>query len=90
MGSCHARYENSDICWLYIEFRTKTRSVSIENIRRLTGHTASIDDIKQLTYMAYRFSTKIKAVETVKDRNFYLENYIISDKDKLGPCVLVR
>jgi hypothetical protein len=32
----------------------------------LTGQAASIDDIKQLTYMAYRFSSKIKAVETVR------------------------
>ncbi|KAG1122135.1 hypothetical protein G6F42_011766 [Rhizopus arrhizus] len=36
--------------------------VLIENIRRLTGQAASADDIKQLTYMAYRFSKKITAV----------------------------
>ncbi|KAF1807481.1 cation efflux family-domain-containing protein [Mucor lusitanicus] len=40
--------------------------VLIENIRRLTGQAASADDIKQLTYMAYRFSKKITAVDTVR------------------------
>ncbi|CAO0790054.1 unnamed protein product [Mucor circinelloides] len=40
--------------------------VLLENIRRLTGQAASVDDIKQLTYMAYRFSTKIVAIETVR------------------------
>lgn len=32
----------------------------------MTGQAASVDDIKQLTYMAYRFSTKIVAIETVR------------------------
>ncbi|KAI9312567.1 hypothetical protein BX666DRAFT_2030893 [Dichotomocladium elegans] len=36
----------------------------LENIRRLTGLAASIDDLKQLTYMAYRFSKRIVAVDT--------------------------
>lgn len=36
-----------------------------ENIRRLTGHAASTDDLRQLTYMAYRFSHKVVAVDTV-------------------------
>lgn len=40
----------------------------IENIKRLTGQVASVDDIKQLTYMAYRFSTKIVSIETVSKR----------------------
>lgn len=39
--------------------------VLIENIKRLTGQAASADDLKQLTYMAYRFSKKITAVDTV-------------------------
>ncbi|KAG0179928.1 hypothetical protein DFQ28_001994 [Apophysomyces sp. BC1034] len=42
--------------------------ILLENIRRLTGEAASADDIKQLTYMAYRFSRKIVAVDTVGDR----------------------
>lgn len=36
-----------------------------DNIRRMTGHAASVDDLKQLTYMAYRFSSKVQAVDTV-------------------------
>lgn len=39
----------------------------IENARKLTGQAASIDDIKQLTYMAYRFSSIIVAVDTVSN-----------------------
>ncbi|CEP14025.1 hypothetical protein [Parasitella parasitica] len=49
---------------LYIIYEWVT--VLLENIRRLTGQVASVDDIKQLTYMAYRFSTKIVAIETVR------------------------
>ncbi|KAI7860379.1 hypothetical protein BDC45DRAFT_430569 [Circinella umbellata] len=51
---------------------------SLDNIQRLTGHAASTDDLKQLTYMAYRFSHKITAVDTVKLFNF------------LSMCVYVR
>lgn len=40
--------------------------VCIDNIKKLTGQVASVDDIKQLTYMAYRFSTKIVSIETVR------------------------
>ncbi|KAI9323321.1 hypothetical protein BX666DRAFT_1885717 [Dichotomocladium elegans] len=36
------------------------------NIRRLAGQAASPDDLKQLTYMAYRFSSKVLAVDTVR------------------------
>lgn len=39
--------------------------VLLENIRRLTGQAANTDDLKQLTYMAYRFSKKITAIDTV-------------------------
>ncbi|KAI7901359.1 uncharacterized protein BX663DRAFT_514213 [Cokeromyces recurvatus] len=41
--------------------------VLFENIRRLTGQAACADDIKQLTYMAYRFSSKIISIETVSN-----------------------
>ncbi|KAG0340376.1 hypothetical protein BG000_000067 [Podila horticola] len=38
----------------------------INNIRRLTGQAASSADIQQLTYVAYRFSSKIQAIDTVR------------------------
>ncbi|KAF9313074.1 hypothetical protein BG003_005653 [Podila horticola] len=38
----------------------------LHNIRRLTGQAASSADIQQLTYMAYRFSSKIQAIDTVR------------------------
>ncbi|KAG2232574.1 cation efflux family-domain-containing protein [Thamnidium elegans] len=40
--------------------------VLLENIRRLTGQTANLDDLKQLVYMAYRFSSKIVSIDTVR------------------------
>ncbi|GAA5807654.1 hypothetical protein MFLAVUS_001024 [Mucor flavus] len=40
--------------------------VLLENIRRLTGQTANLDDLKQLIYMAYRFSSKIDSIDTVR------------------------
>ncbi|KAI9269686.1 cation efflux family-domain-containing protein [Helicostylum pulchrum] len=40
--------------------------VLLENIRRLTGQTANLDDLKQLVYMAYRFSSKIDSIDTVR------------------------
>ena len=49
---------------------TSFSQVLLTSIQRLTGHAASTDDIKQLTYMAYRFSNKITAVDTVKLFNF--------------------
>lgn len=38
----------------------------IENVRRLTGRAANVDDLKQLTYMAYRFSNRIDSIDTVR------------------------
>ncbi|KAI8968558.1 hypothetical protein BDF20DRAFT_897051 [Mycotypha africana] len=55
--------------------------VLIENIRRLTGQAASADDIKQLTYMAYRFSKKIEAVDTV--RAYYIGDRLVNDNTTL-------
>ncbi|KAL1924114.1 uncharacterized protein VTP21DRAFT_7149 [Calcarisporiella thermophila] len=41
-------------------------SVLIENIRQLGGKSASPDELKQFTYMAYRFSPSILQVDTVR------------------------
>lgn len=56
---------------------------SIENIRRLTGQAASADDLKQLTYMAYRFSKKIVAVDTV--RGYYCGDRLMVEVDIILP-----
>ncbi|KAG0747949.1 hypothetical protein G6F57_007178 [Rhizopus arrhizus] len=58
-------------------------SVLVENIRRLTGQAASADDIKQLTYMAYRFSKKITAVDTV--RAYYIGDRLLVEVDIILP-----
>ncbi|OBZ91622.1 Metal tolerance protein 3 [Choanephora cucurbitarum] len=58
-------------------------SVLVENIRRLTGQAASTDDIKQLTYMAYRFSKKIQAVDTV--RAYYIGDRLLVEVDIILP-----
>lgn len=51
--------------------RSETKYLQcLDNIKRLTGRAASPDDIKQLTYMAYRFSRKIQAVDTVRKYKF--------------------
>ncbi|KAI8394106.1 cation efflux family-domain-containing protein [Radiomyces spectabilis] len=57
--------------------------VLLENIRRLTGQAASVDDVKQLTYMAYRFSTKIEAVDTV--RAYYIGDRLLVEVDIVLP-----
>ncbi|KAG0065244.1 hypothetical protein BGZ89_008495 [Linnemannia elongata] len=38
----------------------------LHNIRRLTGQAASPAEFQQLTYMAYRFSNMIQAIDTVR------------------------
>ncbi|GJJ69676.1 hypothetical protein EMPS_02024 [Entomortierella parvispora] len=38
----------------------------LHNIRRLTGQAATAADIQQLTYMTYRFSNTIQAIDTVR------------------------
>ncbi|KAI9489396.1 cation efflux family-domain-containing protein [Zychaea mexicana] len=53
------------------------------NIQRLTGHAASTDDLKQLTYMAYRFSSKIVAVDTV--RAYYVGDRLLVEVDIILP-----
>ncbi|KAI8090071.1 cation efflux family-domain-containing protein [Gilbertella persicaria] len=57
--------------------------VLLENIRRLTGQAASADDLKQLTYMAYRFSKKIQAVDTV--RAYYIGDRLLVEIDIILP-----
>ncbi|KAI7880542.1 Fe2+ transporter MMT1 [Lichtheimia hyalospora FSU 10163] len=53
------------------------------NIRRMTGHAASVDDLKQLTYMAYRFSSKVQAVDTV--RAYYVGDRLLVEVDIVLP-----
>lgn len=57
--------------------------VLLENIRRLTGQAASADDLKELTYMAYRFSKKIVAVDTV--RSYYIGDRLLVEIDIVLP-----
>ncbi|CAO3657063.1 unnamed protein product [Mucor hiemalis] len=57
--------------------------VLLENVRRLTGQAASLDDIKQLTYMAWRFSSKIVAVDTV--RAYYVGDRLLVEIDIVLP-----
>ena len=58
-------------------------NVLVENIRRLTGQAASADDLKELTYMAYRFSKKILAVDTV--RSYYIGDRLLVEIDIVLP-----
>lgn len=58
-------------------------NVLLENIKRLTGQGASADDLKQLTYMAYRFSKKIIAVDTV--RAYYIGDRLLVEVDIVLP-----
>ncbi|SAM07059.1 hypothetical protein [Absidia glauca] len=57
--------------------------ILLENIRRLTGQAASSEDLKQLTYMAYRFSAKITAVDTV--RAYYIGDRLLVEIDIILP-----
>ncbi|ORY99560.1 cation efflux family-domain-containing protein [Absidia repens] len=58
-------------------------NILLENIRRLTGQAASSEDIKQLTYMAFRFSAKITAVDTV--RAYYNGDRLLVEIDIILP-----
>jgi len=72
-------------CYIIYEWM----AVLLVNIRRLTGHSASVDDLKQLTYMAYRFSSRIVAVETV--RAYYIGDRLLVEVDIiLPPTFLLR
>ncbi|KAF9415173.1 hypothetical protein BGZ94_000160 [Podila epigama] len=51
---------------LSIYIITEWVGTCLHNIRRLTGQAASSADIQQLTYMAYRFSNTIQAIDTVR------------------------
>ncbi|KAI7867922.1 cation efflux family-domain-containing protein [Spinellus fusiger] len=57
--------------------------VLLENIKKLTGQAATVDDIKQLTYMAYRFSHKIVEVDTV--RAYYIGDRLLVEVDIVLP-----
>lgn len=58
-------------------------AVLLDNIRRLSGRAATVDDIKQLTYMAYRFSHQIQAIETV--RAYYVGDKLFVEIDIVMP-----
>jgi len=58
-------------------------AVLLDNIRRLSGRAATIDDLKQITYMAYRFSHQIQAIETV--RAYYVGDKLFVEVDIVMP-----
>ncbi|KAK9768662.1 hypothetical protein K7432_000497 [Basidiobolus ranarum] len=55
--------------------------ICLENIVRLTGHTASAQEIQQLVYMVLRYDPKIIEVETVRayyvGENIHVETHIV-------------
>ncbi|KAG0051857.1 hypothetical protein BGZ83_003258 [Gryganskiella cystojenkinii] len=51
---------------LSISIITEWTGTCLHNIRRLTGHAATPQDIQQLTYMTYRFSNAIQEIDTVR------------------------
>ncbi|CAO3596026.1 unnamed protein product [Absidia cylindrospora] len=53
------------------------------NVQRLAGQVADTDDIKQLTYFAYRFSNRILAVDTV--RAYYIGDRLLVEIDIILP-----
>ncbi|KAF8941579.1 hypothetical protein BGZ58_005529 [Dissophora ornata] len=55
----------------------------LHNIRRLTGQAANAAEIQQLTYMAYRFSNMIQAIDTV--RAYYVGDGLIAEVDIVLP-----
>ncbi|KAF9977397.1 hypothetical protein BGZ73_006144 [Actinomortierella ambigua] len=57
----------------------KWAETCLDNIRRLTGHAATAKDVQQLTYMAYRFSDLIEAVDTV--RSYYVGDGLFVEVD---------
>ncbi|KAF9164256.1 hypothetical protein DFQ26_001637 [Actinomortierella ambigua] len=57
----------------------KWAETCLDNIRRLTGHVATVKDAQQLTYMAYRFSDLIEAVDTV--RSYYVGDGLFVEVD---------
>ncbi|KAG0227406.1 hypothetical protein BGW42_002961 [Actinomortierella wolfii] len=57
----------------------KWAETCLDNIRRLTGHVASAKDVQQLTYMAYRFSDLIEAIDTV--RSYYVGDGLFVEVD---------
>ncbi|KAH8547806.1 cation efflux family-domain-containing protein [Umbelopsis sp. PMI_123] len=58
-------------------------AVLLDNIRRLSGRAATVDDVKQITYMAYRFSHQIQAIETV--RAYYVGDKLFVEIDIVMP-----
>ncbi|KAI8377802.1 cation efflux family-domain-containing protein [Radiomyces spectabilis] len=66
---------------IYIIYEWMT--ILLENIRRLTGQAASASDLQQLTYMAYRFSNKIVAVDTV--RAYHIGDRLLVEIDIVLP-----
>ncbi|KAG0318273.1 hypothetical protein BGZ99_005793 [Dissophora globulifera] len=55
----------------------------LHNIRRLTGQVATAADTQQLTYMTYRFSNMIQAIDTV--RAYYVGEGLFVEIDIVLP-----
>ncbi|KAF9579351.1 hypothetical protein BGW38_004430, partial [Lunasporangiospora selenospora] len=68
---------------LSIYIITEWVSTCLHNIRRLTGQAATAADIQQLTYMAYRFSNTIQAIDTV--RAYYAGDGLFVEVDIVLP-----
>ncbi|ORX83403.1 manganese tolerance protein 2 [Basidiobolus meristosporus CBS 931.73] len=54
-----------------------------ENIRRMSGASASAEDIQQFTYLTYRFSDKIIEIDTV--RAYYVGDRLFTEIDIVLP-----
>ncbi|KAI7824776.1 cation efflux protein [Gamsiella multidivaricata] len=68
---------------LSIYIITEWTGTCLHNIRRLTGQAATAADIQQLTYMAYRFSNLIQAIDTV--RAYYVGDGLFVEVDIVLP-----
>ncbi|OZJ05198.1 hypothetical protein BZG36_02440 [Bifiguratus adelaidae] len=55
----------------------------LDNIRRLSGQVASTEDLKKITYMAYRFSPLIQCLDTV--RAYYVGDRLFVEIDIVMP-----
>ncbi|KAF9103338.1 hypothetical protein BGX29_003470 [Mortierella sp. GBA35] len=68
---------------LSIYIITEWTSTCLHNIRRLTGQAASPAEFQQLTYMTYRFSNMIQAIDTV--RAYYAGDGLFAEIDIVLP-----
>ncbi|KAK9767204.1 hypothetical protein K7432_003169 [Basidiobolus ranarum] len=54
-----------------------------ENLRRMSGASASAEDIQQFTYLTYRYSSRIQEVDTV--RAYYVGDRLFTEIDIVLP-----